>query len=387
MMPGILVGGIDASGKKVDISYIDYWSIITQTGTLADAKLAQVKPQAYADGMFGYDFARVNPEPLGVGIDSTAVCQVWDKLEERGFPLEELMVGLIIWDIIQAIRETPSSIPGQVQRFYGSTPSFARLVKLLGHVGEIWAFPPEHCDGFESRLAQLRRNLKGVFKGKALGEVQQVEYLHAVNQAGVALTSKESEFNVLKQLLRLGHICRLSRSGADFQVVDKGDLRCEVKSRHENMFQYLIGKGQEQGVIGSDPVSLSPESVFALLSWATFAAIRRAMDEQKSQILFCDLSHTFVGLLLPAIEHFWSINLNFSQALQRGFELVAGGNQVAVVFISLPGVTHHLRATTFKRSDIEPIGKALWDMNKQLALHSPQLARFLADIFKTHAGQ
>lgn len=387
MMPGILIGGIDASGRKVDIAYIDYWSVITQTGTLADVKLATVKPHAYADGMFGFDFARVNPEPLGVDIDAATVQRVWEKLEEEGFPLEEVMKGLVIWDIIEAVKGIPSQTPGHVHRYYGTTPSFARLVKLLGHVGEIRVFKPERCDGFESRLAQLRRNLKGIFKGKALGEAQQIEYLRAVNQAGVALTSRESEFNVLKQLLRLGHTCKLSKSGADFKIVDKGNLHCEVKSRHENMFQYLIGKGQEQGVIGPDPVSLLPESVFALLSWAAFAAIRRAMDEQKSQILFCDLSHTFVGLLLPAIEHFWNINLNFSQAVQRGFELAVGGNQVAIVFISLVGVTHHLRATTFQRSDIEPMGKTMWDMNKQLALRSPQLARFLANMFKTHAGQ
>jgi len=381
MMPGILIGGIDASGRKVDIAYIDYWSAITQEGTVADVKLATVKPKAYADGMFGFDFARVNPEPLGVGMDAASIQQVWDKLEEEGFPLEELMKGLVIWDIIEAVRGIPSQTPGHVHHYYGTTPSFARLVELLGHIGEIRGFKPEYHEGFESRLAQFRRNLKGIFKGKSLEEAQQIDYLRAVKEAGIALTSKESEFNALKQLLALGYSCRLPRSGADFHIIDKGNLRCEVKSRHENIFQNLVSKGQEEGIIGPDPVSLLPESVFALLSWSTFATIRRAMDEQESQILFCDLSHTFVGLLLPAIEHFWNINLDFSQAVQRGLELSAGGNQVVIVFISLPGVNHHLKATTFLRRDIEPMVKVMWDMNKQLALHSPRLAKFLADVF------
>lgn|GEM_PF-6669632 len=30
MMPGILIGGMDNSGRKVGIAYIDYGSVITQ---------------------------------------------------------------------------------------------------------------------------------------------------------------------------------------------------------------------------------------------------------------------------------------------------------------------------------------------------------------------
>lgn len=382
-MPGILIGGSDAFGKKVDIAYIDYGSLVTRTGTLADVKLPEkFKPQVYPDGMFGFDFARVNPETLGVAIDAGTIHRIWEELEKKGLPLEEVVRGLIVWDITESIRGVPSQTPGHVHHYYGSIPSFARVVELVGHVGEIQAFPSGHCNGFDSRLAEFRRNLKGIFKGKALGKVPWHEYFRVVNEAGILVTSKESEFNILKQLLRLGHICRLSKSGADFRIADKNDLRCEIKSRHENVFQYLISEGEMEGIIGSDPVSLLPESVFALVSWATFATIRRAMDEQKSQILFCDLSHTFVGWLLPAIEFFWKMNLSFSDAVRESFNLAVNDKQIAVVFISLPGVTHHLRAATFERSSIEPIGKTLWDMNKQLALRSPQLAKFLANIFK-----
>jgi len=386
-MPGILIGGSDVFGKKVDMAYIDYGSLVTQTGTLADVNLPEkFKPQAYPDGMFGFEFARVNPETLGVGIDASAIQRVWEELEKERLPLEEVVRGLIVWDITESIRGIPSQTPGHVYHYYGSIPSFARVVELVGHIGEIRAFPPGHCGGFNSRLAELRRNLKGIFRSKAFGKVPWLEYFRVVNETGILLTSKESEFNVLKQLLRLGYICRLSKSGADFRVADKNDLHCEVKSRHENMFQYLISEGQAQGVIGSDPVSLLPESVFALVSWSTFATIRRAMDEQKSQILFCDLSHTFIGWLLPAVEYFWKMNLSFSEAVRESFALAANDKQVAVIFVSLPGITHHLRAAAFERSAIEPIGKTLWDMNKQLALHSPQLAKFLANILKRQAG-
>lgn len=385
MMPGILIGGMDAFGKKVDIAFIDYWSVITQTGTLADVKIPQMKPRAFSDGMFGYDFARVNPEPLGVEIDASAIQQVWEKLEKQGIPLEEVITGLVIWDIIEALKRFPASTPGRVHHYYGTTPSFARLVEIVGHIGEIWNYPPERCIGFDSRLGELRRNFKGIFKGKEPGKVQQVDYLQAVAQAGISITSKRSEFNVIKRLLAMDCTCRLFKSGPDFNLIKKTTtLRSEVKSRHENIFQHLISEGQTQGIIGPDPVSLLPESIFALLSWTVFATVRRAMDEQKSQILFCDLSHTFIGLLFPAIEQFWKINLNFSEAVENAINLAKGGNQIALVFISLPGVTHHLKASVFKRSDIEPIGKTLWDMNKKLSLHSPQLAKFLDEVFKSN---
>lgn len=385
-MSGILIGGGDAFGKKVDIAYIDYESLVTQTGTLADVKLPkEFKPQAYPGGMFGFDFARVNPEPLGIAIDAIAIQQVWEELEEEGIPLEELSRGLTVWDITESLRGIPSQTPGYIHRYHGLIPSFARVVELVGHAGEVRAFPSGHCNGFDGRLAELRRNLKGIFRSKAFGKVPLPEYLYVINKAGILLTSKESEFNVLKQLLRLGHICELSKSGADFRVTDKNDLRAEVKSRHENIFQYLISEGQTQGIIGSDPVSLLPESVFALVSWATFATIRRAMDEQKSQILFCDLSYTFVGWFFSAVECFWKMNLSFSDAVREGFNLAANDKQVVVIFVSLPGVTHNLRAAAFERSAIEPIGKTLWDMNKQLALRSPQLAKFLGDLFKKQA--
>lgn len=383
MIPGILIGGVDSSGRKVDIAYVDYGSVITQTGTLADVHLVTTTPRAYPDGMFGFDFARVNPGPLGVNLNASSIEEVWKQLEKDGFPLEELMTGLVLWDIIEALRGIPSETPGMVHHYYGTTPSFTPLVELLGHVGEIRSFNSEYREGFETRLRELRRNLKGIFKSKALGQTQQKDYLLAVKEAGIVLMAKESEFNVLKQLLAIGHKCKLPKMGSDFEIVDIKGLQCEVKSRHESIFQNLIDKGQKSGIIGPDSISLLPEIVLAMLSWAVFATLRQALDEQRSQIVFCDLSHTFIGLLLPAIEQFWDLNLSFPQAVEKAFESAAGGNQNALVFISLPGVTHHLKAATFERSDIETIGKTVWDMNKQLSLHSSQLAKFLGEMLKS----
>jgi hypothetical protein len=386
MMPGILIGGIDASGKKVDLAYIDYGSLITRTGSLAEVRLPEkLEPQAYEDGMFGFAFARINPGPLGINLSADAIQQEWQKLEEEGMLLGEATLGLIVIDIVESTKGIPAQTPGHVHHYYGCIPSFARVVELVGHIAELRTFPPERCQGLESRTTQLRKNLKGIFKGRRLttaGWPELLELLKVVSEASIAIASKESEFNVLVQLLKLGHTVRLSKEGADFVIVDQNGLSVEVKSRHENILQGLVKEGQAQGIIGSDPVSLLPGSLFALISWASFATIHRAMETQKSQVLFCDLSHTFVGWFLPAIEQFWKMNLNFQDAIKEAFNLAAKGNQTILVFVSLPGLAHHLKASVLERTTVEPLGKLLWDMNKQLALHSPQLAKFLGDLFK-----
>lgn len=385
-MPGILIGGMENSGRKVDIAYIDYGSVITQTGTLADVHLVTTTPRAYPDGMFGFEFARVNPEPLGLELDAPAIEMVWKQLQNAHFPLEEVMTGLLLWDIIETLREIPAQTPGMVHHYCGTTPSFARLVEMVGHIGEIQKFKPEDREGFESRLGELRRNLNGIYRGKRLGQTPLIEYLRTIKEAAVAIMAKESEFNILKQVLTMGHKCKLFKSGSDLIISDAGNLRCEVKSRHENIFQGVLNKGQGLGIIGPNPITLSPEIMLALLSWSIFATIRRAMDEQKSHLVFCDLSHTFVGVLLPAIEKFWKIDLSFPQAVEKALASAGEGSQTALVFISLPGVNHHLKATVFQRSDIEDVGKTIWDMNKSLALHSPELARFLSEAYKSDTG-
>jgi hypothetical protein len=46
------------------------------------------------------------------------------------------------------------------------------------------------------------------------------------------------------------------------------------------------------------------------------------------------LSNTFVGVLLPAIEQFWKLDLSFFQTMQKAFDSAKVGNQTAVVDVS-----------------------------------------------------
>ena len=80
---------------------------------------------------------------------------------------------------------------------------------------------------------------------------------------------------------------------------------------------------------------------------------RRA--EEKADVPFCDLSHTFVGALLPAVESFWNLNLSFEQALSRAWEIVGEKEQAIVVFTSLPGLKPYLSAMVFVSMIFSPL--------------------------------
>ena len=202
MMPGILIGGADASGKKVDLAYIDYGSLITWMGTLAQVNLPEkLEPRAYGDEMFGFEFARVTPSPLGIELSADAVLQTWQGLENEGMPLQEVVLGLIVADIVNLVRGIPAQTPGHVHHYYGSMPSFASMVQLVGHIAEIRAFPQNRYLGFDYRVSELRKNLKGILKHGTFCKKPWPElpkFLSIVREAGTAVSSKESEFNVLR---------------------------------------------------------------------------------------------------------------------------------------------------------------------------------------------
>lgn len=106
------------------------------------------------------------------------------------------------------------------------------------------------------------------------------------------------------------------------------------------------------------------------------------MDEQKADILFCDLSYTFAGFMLPAVAHFWGLESNFLTAFQRAEQMVASGKSAVVILVSMMGLHPILEATELDRDTIDQIGKTLWDMNKPLGLDAQKLAKIVEAAFK-----
>lgn len=316
--PGFRIGVREADGQEVWISHFDFGSVIKLEGTRANISLpGSFKPIAYPDGLLGFDYARVNPACVGSAVAADDIRRNWDQLEADHFPLERVTEGLVLEDFAQALRGVPSTRPERVHSFYPSTPSFSSVVKLVSLIAEIRTFPQSMRQGFEQRTFELRRNLNGLLKTVEPEKPSWHVYQGAIYEALLAIQSKTSEFDVLLELLRHGYSCRLPKSKADLMVSDGGrQVTAEVKSRHhENVLGELVKRYQQE--TRADPTYFSPEVYLALLSWTTFGSVRRAIDEQKADILFCDLSYTFAGTMLPAVSQFWGLNLSFLTAYER----------------------------------------------------------------------
>lgn len=387
----IVIGGVDDAGTKIDLAYVGYWQQVTLQGSLANVSLPDnFTPTWHHDGMFGLGFVRVNPQCLGIEVEPDVLAAAWESLATEGMVLDEVMASLVVSDITTSLIGIPAKTPDMVHRWLPSVPAIGRVVELVGHVAYIRSLPMDRSEGFEQRLTELRRELRGIFRRTSLLSPSNTGfdwnyYMQRTGKAAEAVGAKESEFNVLKQLLKSGHTIRLPKTGSDFAVIDRDGVKAEVKSRHDDFLHRALAHGLEAGFI-KDKVNLTPEVLIALVSWAAFATIRRATEEQKATIVFCDLSHTFIGPLLPAVESFWGLNLDFRQALSRTWNLAAQGKQPIVVFVSLPGLSHFLKALVLTKEDVQETGKPLWDMNRVLQLAAPDQATLLAKEFKGQAS-
>ena len=91
--------------------------------TSTDVHVVTTAPRVYSDGMFGFDFARVKPEPLGLELNSPAIEVVWKQLQNTRFHLEAVMTGLLLWDIIGTLRGIPAHTQGVVHHFESNCPA------------------------------------------------------------------------------------------------------------------------------------------------------------------------------------------------------------------------------------------------------------------------
>ena len=383
MIDAMTIGGIDANGVKTDIAYIGYWKHISQDGGVADVALpGSFIPSLHSDGLFGFELARVNLRCLGLEVEANALEAQWRTLCDEGMLLQEVMASCVVSDVAACLMGVPSKSPGMVHRWSPSVPGIAKVIKLVGHIAAIRQIPSNRCEGFERRITELRRSFRGIFRRTELlsSSIDQFDwnfYVKRSANAADAVTAKESEFNVLEQLLNAGHTVRLPDSGPDFEITDVGSLTVEVKGRHEDYFHKTLALGIEHGII-KEPFSMTPELLFSLLSWSVFASLSRATEEQKADVVFCDLSHTFVGALLPATESFWNLDMDFDRAMSQAWDIHASGEQAVVAFVSLPGVDHVLKAIVFRKNEIQATGKLTWELNRELKLSSPELAALLA---------
>ncbi len=242
--------------------------------------------------------------------------------------------------------------------------------------------PVPKIQGFDVRLTELRKNLAGILRDVRVGVSPLDSMVEASIHCQEAIAGKVSEFDVLRHLLKLGERCELTKAGPDIVLLSQGALKAEVKERHENTLQQVLRLSAAQDEDPSKAVNMPAEALSRLAAWVTYGSVRKAMDMQKADILFCDVSRTLAGAMLPIAEHFWGLQMGFDEAYKNAVRTAQAGKSAIVVVVSAAGLNPKLRALSLTREDVDALGKPLWDANKSLGLGSYDLTVLLSEVLK-----
>lgn len=366
-------GGRTANGRDVVISEIDWGSVVSVAdGGVADVSLlGTFSPAVFEDGLVGLPFLRLNPDCLGIRVSGEALCAGWTELLQSRIPMDKLALGLLWQDIIMMLRGVPSENEGFVHHYSPAVPAYAAALKFAGHMAELDQHPPGSRLGSDRIAGGLRRALNAWFKHATPGDST---YATAAGRAHREVVSKNSELQVLNELLRLGYRCTLSKAGPDFRLAEPG-VAVEVKSLADRGFERLLNRFTAAQAGRS--LRLTPQSYLALLCWYGFSHLKRAFQEQNASVLVYDISHAFPGPLLMAAEELWGVDAEFAPALESAVDVAGKGKQCVVLFTSAIGLEHRRRARMLERDEVEKVGGALWNLNKALGLDAYGLAEML----------
>lgn len=364
-------GGATAGGMKSDIVFADWPAIISVADQEAEVNLpGDLSPTVHEDGLVGLPFLRLNTTSLGVGVDGQGLLEAWLRLQERGMPMDRLALGLLWLDIMTILRGLPAATPGLIHYYYPAIPAYAQALKFAGLVGQLERFPQSQCSGSERIVGGAQRTLK-----RLLGRTQldDPSYGLKVTKAYEELASKISELDVLTQLLRLNYVCILPKAGADFAVMPEPAIRLEVKSRSDHGGGFLKKLAERQAT--STPIT--PQSYLALLCWYAFSQAKRAFEKQQSEVLVCDITHTFPGPFLSAAADLWGLDQDIGPALRSAVDGAREGEKSVVVLTSVIGLEHRWQAKALQKADVDRVGGLLWNLNKRLGLDAEGLAQIL----------
>jgi hypothetical protein len=357
ILHGLKVGGVTADGRNVDVSVVDLGLLLNQTGDEVQiAALPNSTPTVQPDGLFGFECLRVNLACLDLQVDSNDLTIAWMRLRDSGLPLDDILSGLILLDILQAIR---GLVPNQAVKPHAYTPavpSFAHLVRLVGLIEEARRTPPGSITGLDNRIADLRRKLRGGLKrAKADPSIFPDVALRWLND----LIASSREFEVLKQLVAIGYRCDLPRSGVDILLPELGQLAIEVKLRTDSRVEKMLHPRRKLLTEPMREMRLNQRVLTLWLAAKVAGRIEHAFSDQGSQILACDLTYAFPLPLLPAVRELWSLDTDFRRALQQAISLARNGTEAVVIFTGSIGLEHRWDAIVMTRKDVEILQRKL----------------------------
>ena len=357
-----------ASGQDKPIVHVDWTKIIDIKGKLATARLPDqyVPMQIGAQPtLFGFDFCYVSLPSINVSHSAHDLETEWITIEANGVPLNLMSECLVAFDILRLL----------ACRFVPSMPAWISLPELVSLVAGI--SNSGLATNFDARIRAWAKLLRREANQAQTNLGDSGKFFERVHQLGTSLASCLAEFRVMERLVARGNAIEIRRSGAEFILYGDQLIKVEVKTRLK-----LLPTSLRHEVVGDRHTLESlanPPGYLVALSLLLVDKFAEAFDDQKCDLLFEDISHTFLGWLLAASVQFWEAPLTFNNALQEGLETVSHGEKAVIAYVYTVGPTGRIYAISLTRTQAEQFAEAGRDVLRLLT-DKPD-ARTLVDVF------
>jgi len=333
-------------GSK-EVVWINYSKIVKLDGETLVVNLPdRFIPIAYSDELIGFDYSRANVKTYGCEYNANELVEEWHKLVKEDIPLSGVVEALVTAEIHQSI----------VQGFTPNVSPWMSLVKLVDLIKTC-----REVEGFEKKLnGEVKKDLHGILKKTDFSRADPEEYLRQTKELFEAITSKVSEFTIVRNLMRLNYRIRIPSERCDIEIGDnEAGIMVEVKSRNKPVIIELLrrSKKEQEGEIFK-PITMTPMSVKAMLYYASaYNNVEHAFEDQGARIVFVDVSKTLSGSLMFYSSKLLKMDLLFGHAVDRAIQLVKSGRDAVITYMRVSGSTPGILALAFDRECIEKMGK------------------------------
>lgn len=338
-----MVFELKVGGKEV--VWIDYSKMVKLDGETLVVNLPdRFIPIAYSDELIGFDYSRANVKTYGCEYNANEIVEEWHKLVEEDIPLSGVAEALVTAEIHQYI-------------FQGFTPNVSPWMSLVKLVDLL-----ETCrvvEGFEKKLNdEVKKELHGILKKTDFGRCDQKEYLRQAKKLFEAVTSKVSEFTIVRNLMCLNYKIRIPSPSerCDIEIGDtEAGIMVEVKSRNVPVITELLrrSKKEQEGEF-FERIKMTPMSVKAMLYHASaYSNVEHAFVDQGARIVFVDVSKTFSGSLMFYSSKLLKMDLLFGHAVDKAIQLVKSGRDAVITYTRISGSAPGILALAFDRECVE----------------------------------
>ena len=309
----------------------DPHKFIQVTGNEYLINLPELRPNNKNDDLFGFDYSYVSVSSHGCKFNAPQLVEFWREVEKE-IPLTDIVKIFVVMDMLE----------NHFKGFNPITPPWISLLQLVDLVKSC-----ENVNGLEHKIIDIKKSTSKLIR-KFNKELEDnpadwgSTYYKYSNQLAEKITSLVSELLVTRELVYyvnkkgLEKEITLMKEGPDININGTDTITLEVKQRIDSLLPWSLSDIRK-GSMQHEPISFSSWSLFLIICYSCFPQLERAIDEQKAQIVFINISHIFSGIVTTVLESLHKLDLSFDKAVDIALNQVSVGKIVIVPFAMLAG--------------------------------------------------